>query len=510
MGAVGDRETAGRTAGLPDESIAPSLHGLLDRATVAASERVAISDSRRSWTYGELRWQSRSVAAWLVANGIRRGDRVLVEAGADARVAAIFYGCSLTGAVFVPLPVGAADHRRQQIIDDAEPALMISASTGWVGSTSFDVVCGLTERPQRDMEPSDDVLPESDPRDIAVLLYTSGSTAQPKGVICPQSAMVFAAWAIQARLRYRPDDVVYCRLPLSFDYGLYQLLLAALVQAQVVLADNDSGPDLLGAIRRSGATVVPVVPSIAALLLRLATRDPRPCRVRLFTNTGEDLPTNMVGDLRGRFPGASVQLMFGITECKRVSVEEPDSDLIRPGSVGRPLDGTMVRIVDDAGFEMANHQYGQITVAGPHVMDGYWRSAGLSAEVFRRDAAGRVWLFTGDYGHLDADGHLYFHGRRDQVFKRHGVRTSVVEIEAAVLRIPEVAEAGLVPPRGPSDMVLFVVTSLTSAEVVQRLRALLEAARLPTICRRLDQLPRGSNGKIDRSALAALTLRGDS
>lgn len=478
-----------------------------------ASAPVAITrdpteGSQQCWTYAELWRRSRSAAVWLGEHGIRAGDRVVVEAVADVRVAALLYGCSMTGAVFVPLPEGTTDHRREQILDDAQPALVISpvGGRGTIRLQDIGAHVDLSDAGEASTAVGSATV---DPPAVAVLLYTSGTTARPKGIICPQASVIFAVRAIQARLNYRPDDVVYCRLPLSFDYGLYQLLLAATAGAHVVLAGSGSGPDVLSSIRRTGATVVPVVPSIAAMLLRLAGRDSRPCRVRLFTNTGEDMPATMIDDLRRRFPAARVQLMFGISECKRVAIAEPDDDRVRPGSAGRPLDGTTVKILNDAGDVVAAGEPGQIVVAGRHVMGGYWRSPELSRQVFRQDAGGNVWLFTGDYGYLDEDGHLYFQGRRDQVFKRQGVRVSVVEIEAAVSSIPEVNEAALVPPSATVDMVLFVVTTVSPAEILRRLRDLLEPARMPAICRRLKQLPRGTNGKLDRSALAALALEGE-
>jgi acyl-CoA synthetase (AMP-forming)/AMP-acid ligase II len=333
-----------------------------------------------------------------------------------------------------------------------------------------------------------------------LFFYTSGSTARPKAVVCPHAQVVFAAYAIAGRLGYRPSDVVYCRLPLGFDYGLYQMLLCAIGGATLVLADDSVNARLVADVRRHGATVVPVVPALAEMLVRLAARDPMPSGVRLFTNTGEALPAALIAQLRQQFPGAGIQLMFGLTECKRVSILDVDGDLAKPGSVGTPLEGTEVRIVDDAGDAVGPGQPGEIVVTGPHVMAGYWHAPELTERLFRADH-GRRSLFTGDIGHLDADGHLYFQGRRDHIFKQRGMRTSVAEIEAATLDIPGVVAAAVVPPADGRAAFVCVVTELAVERVRAGLRDRLDPSKVPAV-RLVPRMPLGSNGKVDRAELA--------
>lgn len=185
--------------------------------------------------------------------------------------------------------------------------------------TLWDEVTGLRERGARGP------LTRESADDIAVLVYTSGSTAAPKAVVCPHGRMVFASEAIQLELGYRPDDVVFCRFPISWDYGLYKILLATLGRSELVLADGESDLVLLERIRECGATVVPIVPSLAAMICALAEREPYtradgPSRVRMFTNTGAALPKTTADGLRAAFPGVAVVRQFGQTECKRISV----------------------------------------------------------------------------------------------------------------------------------------------------------------------------------------------
>jgi acyl-CoA synthetase (AMP-forming)/AMP-acid ligase II len=436
------------------------------------------------------------------------GDRVLIRHPNARILIALVYGVSRAGAVLVPVSPTLSTYQLRQVAADAEPALAL-ASAGDVatmaGSSGARPVMALDEA-WGEIEASayGSAAETVSPDDLAVLFYTSGSTASPKGVMCPHRQVTFAAAAIASRLRYAPQDKVFCRVPLSFDYGLYQSLLCCIGGSELLVAPAGDAA-LLRWIRRWAATVVPVVPSLAQMLAGLAGRDSRPTQVRLFTNTGAHLPATTVAALRHTFPGAKVSLMFGLTECKRVSILDPDGDAEHPGSVGIPLHGTRVDVVDQHGRPVPAGTVGEFVVTGPHVTDGYWRAPELTARRFTTDpATGQRALRTGDYGYLDADGHLYFVGRRDDVFKRNGVRTSTTEIEAAALDVPGVAAAAALPPGPHGDLALAAVAACTADELVLGLRARLEPAKVPARCHLMSALPMTGNGKVDRARLAEL------
>src|SRR5664280_2594055 len=254
--------------------------------------------------------------------------------------------------------------------------------------------------------------------DPVCLIYTSGSTGLPNAVVSTHGQMVFAAQAIQSQLLYRHDDVVFSPLPLSFDYGLYQVFLATLGGAHVHLGTaEDAGLVLARRLRETGATILPALPSLAAILARLLERYGGTVGLRLITNTGADMPLTTVNRLRRLLPELRVQLMFGLTECKRVAIMPPDGDLLRPGACGRPLPGTEVVVVDDDGSTLPAGRTGEIVVRGPNVMAGYWRRPELTSRRFHRADDLFVELRSGDYGYLDDDGFLYFVGRRDDIYK---------------------------------------------------------------------------------------------
>ncbi|GAA4236112.1 acyl-coenzyme A synthetase/AMP-(fatty) acid ligase [Streptosporangium album] len=488
------------------------IHSLLDEAAAEASSASAVRDATGAWNYARLAAYSHAVGAWLYAQGVERGDRVLVQLPSNRETVALFYGVSRRGAIFVPInPAMKAFHLRA-VIDNADPKLIITVG---------DRVAALAELTSVPVHAIESVWAEVEnlatlgvgaepaevvPDDVGVLVYTSGSTAVPKAVVCPHAQVTFATRAINEVLAYRPDDVVFCRFPLSWDYGLYKVLLTCVGRSEIVLADGESDLVLFRRMRETGATVVPIVPSLATMIATLARRETEPPPpVRMFTNTGAALPPSTIEALRAAFPGVRVVRQFGQTECKRISIMPPELDGERPDSVGRPLPGTGVLILDDAGQPVPTGQVGEIVAVGPHVMPGYWRTPEVTARAFRRDErTGEPRLHTGDYGSLDEDGYLYFEGRRDDMFKRKGIRMSTLEIEAAAMDLPGVRAAAVLPPTAQRDLALCVETELAPHVVLRELSRRLEAAKVPALCRTVTDLPLTLHGKNERAKLAEL------
>ncbi|MEV4114459.1 AMP-binding protein [Nonomuraea sp. NPDC049695] len=492
------------------------IHDFLDQSAAGFPESPAVRDSTGIWTYHELDTFSHAVDHWLDGYGVGPGARVVVQAPTDRRLAALFFGVSRRGAVFVPLNPAMKSFHLRSVLENADPALVIVESAGGkpdavralTGAavhdfeTAWDEVTELASRGARVAVPS-----EINPADLAALVYTSGSTAEPKAVICPHAQVCFATVALVEALGYGPDDVVFCRFPMSWDYGLYKLLMTCAVGAELVFADAGADLRLVDQLRKTRATVVPIVPSLANMIIASAQRQSEPTTgVRLFTNTGAALPAATIDALRTHFPGARVVRQFGQTECKRISVMPPEEERERPDSVGRPLAGTAVHILDPDGNPVPTGTTGEIVVTGPHVMPGYWRNPEVTAKTFRRDPrTGETRLHTGDYGHLDEDGYLYFDGRRDDMFKRKGIRMSTVEIEAAALDIAGVRAAAALPPEGEHDLAIFVEAAdgaeLEPHAVLRELAARLEPAKVPAVCQVVPEIPKSAHGKYARDRL---------
>jgi acyl-CoA synthetase (AMP-forming)/AMP-acid ligase II len=464
------------------------LHELLN----GRPDAVAVSQGTDTMTFAQLDQASRRVASWLVSRGVRRGDRVIAALPPSTAVPALLYGCSLIGAVYSLLHDNAPSSVVQHVVADAEPKLLLGP----------DELHEAVTAELRDLPPPPLVV------DPISLIYTSGSTGAPKAVVSTHAQVTFAVQAIQSQLAYRSDDVVFCALPLAFDYGLYQLFLGAVSGARVELGSGtDVGPQLVGKLIASGTTVLPAVPALAGgLATMLSRRSGQLPQIRLLTNTGAAMPESVLAVLREKISGLRVQLMYGLTECKRATIMPPDEDLNRPGSSGKALPGTEVYAVDAGGSRLPPGEVGEIVVRGPHVMAGYWRQPELTEQRFPRDHGLFPVLRTGDYGWLDEDGYLYFAGRRDDQYKEHGIRVGIAEVEAAAHRVPGVDAAAVVPPVGDAlGATLVVVTRLSPGEVLAAMRAEMEELKIPRTCHVVQRLPLTRNGKVDRAELATVT-----
>ncbi|PJM98601.1 AMP-dependent synthetase [Streptomyces sp. CB01201] len=483
------------------------LHSLLDEAAAAHPEQLALSTTKDSWTYGDLAAASIGAAHQLRAAGVRRGDRVVITTPDPAAVAIALHAASRAGALFSVLHDQVRDHPLEHVLTDCEPTVMVTDDPGAAATAEVHGVRVLDPAALRRAAPTSEPLPEPLPVDGACLIYTSGTTSLPKAVVSTHQQMLFAARAIQSMLGYRADDVIYCPMPLSFDYGLYQLFLSFLAGARLHIGTvAEVGPPLLRSLESSGATVLASVPSVTDRLAWLVRRARSTPPLRLLTNTGAALDPGTVTALRAAIPTLSVQLMYGLTECKRTTIMPPDGDLDRPGSSGLALPGTEVFVVDDDGTRLPPGEVGEFVVRGPNVMAGYWRRPEQTAERFPRTGGLFPELRTGDYGWLDEDGYLYFSGRRDDLYKERGFRVSATEVESAARRVDGViAAAVLAPgPRTANKAVLAVVTDLAPPDVLDNMRGLIEDYKIPQRCIPVEALPTNNNGKVDRHALADL------
>ncbi|WP_328547209.1 acyl--CoA ligase [Streptomyces platensis] len=467
---------------------------LLTRSCLERGHHPAVIDAEGTLSYLDLGAAVDRTVGWLRSQGITAGERVVYAGGNDRVFLALFYATLRLGAVFVPVHPELTEGQVGHIVEDCDATLAICSPAD------------LARCRQEIQRTSADGFTAEVPDDsIAVLIYTSGTTGRPKGVVCPHRQMAAAVEAINSCLRYRADDVVLCRVPLSFDYGLYQALLCALTGSTLVLAERGQDMGLLKLIERHGVTVVPLLPALAQILTLLQRKRQRPTAVRLFTNTGARPGRAIMSELLELFPGSAFASMYGMTECKRISILDPDAYADHPDSVGMPIAGDLIRIVDGGKRELGPHEVGEIVVSGETVMAGYWGIPLEAQKRFVRRDDGSLELHTGDQGYLDEDGRLYFVGRDDDMIKRRGVRLGLTEIEDAAERIPGVSAAVALRPEpedGPLDLV--VRSELPVEEIRAQLVQRLDPARRPDRIVPVDAIPLTSNGKPDRGAVKRL------
>jgi long-chain acyl-CoA synthetase len=348
--------------------------------------------------------------------------------------------------------------------------------------------------------------------DLAALIYTSATTGDPKGVMCTHHNMISAARSIIQYLGNRENDIILDALPLSFDYGLYQVLMAVMFGGTVVLESSFMYlHTILRRLAEEKVTGFPLVPTMVAMLLKLSDLSGYDLsHLRYLTNTGAALPVQHIRRLRQLLPHVTIFSMFGLTECKRVGYLDPSELDRRPGSVGKAMPNCEVLVAGENGDEVEPGEVGELLVRGSNVMQGYWHDPEMTAKVYRPGPypASR-WLRSGDDFRGDKDGFLYFLGRRDDMIKTRGERVSPKEVENVICELEEVAEVAAL---GVPDEVLgqaikvFIVSrtaELDERTVLRHCANRLESFMVPKFVTFVEALPRTAHGKIDKRQLQA-------
>jgi acyl-CoA ligase (AMP-forming) (exosortase A-associated) len=345
---------------------------------------------------------------------------------------------------------------------------------------------------------------------LAAILYTSGSTGRPKGVMLSHANLWLGAVSVAHYLGLERDDVVLGVLPLSFDYGQNQLLSAWYAGASVVPLDYLTPRDVTKACARYGVTTLAAVPPLWVQLIEQDWPADAVTPMRRLTNSGGALTVDVVRSLRAIFPQARLFPMYGLTEAFRSTFLDPALVDTHPTSMGKAIPFAEILVVDDHGGIASSGEEGELVHCGPLVAQGYWQDAERTAERFRRapDASkhGGIAVWSGDRVKRDADGLLYFVGRRDAMIKSAGNRISPQEIEEAALATGLVSEAAAVGVKDErlGQAVLLVVRGGGDDEALKAaLKRDLPNFMQPHEIRWVERMPLNPNGKIDRAALQA-------
>jgi len=519
------------------------VHKWLSRSARRFPDKEALLCGKDRWTYRALEQHANLLAGALMKIGVKRGDRVVVLMDNSAETVISMYGILKAGGVFVILNGSLKGAKLDYILNNSGAGVLITHTSKagvvnavlgdghrgvkvlWVGpkqripkelsgrSSSWDrVFSGLTAQPGV-KDKTGSRLPRCIDVDLACLIYTSGSTGEPKGVMSTHHNMISAARSIIQYIGNVEDDIILDVLPLSFDYGLYQVIMAVMFGGTVVLEQSFVYiHQVLERIRMERVTGFPIVPTIVAMLLNMDDIKKYDfSSVRYMTNTGAALPAEHILRLRTMFPHVKIFSMFGLTECKRVGYLPPEQLDTKPASVGKAMPNCETFVVDEKGSEVAPGQTGELIIRGSNVMQGYWQDPELTDKAYRpgRYPQDRI-LHSGDYFRQDEDGFLYFLGRRDDMIKSKGERISPKEIEDSICRMGGVAEVAVI---GLPDKILgqaikaFIVPApgadLIEKDVLKYCSQNMEAFMVPKYIEFMDSFPKTPNGKIDKKKLKA-------
>lgn len=489
-------------------------------AADADPDRPAIVDDDRVWTYATLKARAAGLAAALWKAGVARGDRVAVLLPKSHEECAAIFGASAAGAVVVPVnPVLKADQVRHILVDSGARALVTNRASL---SGAAQAIAGLEDlavihADETGEGPGEGPFAPAIGADLAAILYTSGSTGAPKGVMLSHANLIAGTRIVRTYLGITPDDRILSVLPFSFDYGLNQLTTALEQRAMLVLCRFTLGDQIVKALARHRITGLAGVPTLWAILTKASPSLPRtPLKdLRYITNSGGAVPEETVRALRRLLPDTRIFLMYGLTEAFRSTFLPPEEVDRRPTSMGRAIPECEVFPVTEDGRRAEPGEPGILVHRGPTVSLGYWRRPEDTARVLRpnplvapNEGADTV-CYSGDLVKEDADGFLYFVGRADAMIKSAGYRISPTEVEDTLMgtgRFQQVAVIGL-PDEWLGQKLCAVAVPIDPdtdrdavlAAVADRLPGHMVPGRLDLV----DRLPTTPNGKVDYKALVA-------
>lgn len=474
---------------------------------------IAIEDRGGTISFAGLEQAVGECAAWLAGQGLAPGARVASWLPKTRIACLLPLAAPRAGLVHVPVNPLLKRAQVAHILADSGASLLISQPPRLDTLEEGDVPGGCATAIESDVR-HHDVMPPSDaePNALAAILYTSGSTGAPKGVMLSHANLWLGAISVAHYLKLTPADRTLCVLPFSFDYGQNQLFSSWAAGARVIPLDYLTARDVIKAVERYDATTLAGVPPLWVQLLDADWPVDAAARLKRLTNSGGALTPRLVRALRARFSAADLYPMYGLTEAFRSTYLDPALVDAHPDAIGTAIPFAEIMVVRADGSEAPAGAPGELVHAGPLVAQGYWQDEVRTAQRFRpapafaKSAGMAVW--SGDTVLRGEDGLLRFVGRDDEMIKSAGNRISPTEIEDAVLAGNEALEAVAigVPDERLGQAIVVVARAAADAVAAEealraRLRRDLPGFMQPARYDWRPSLPRNANGKLDRAAL---------
>lgn len=488
----------------------------LRRSAATWPDACAIQHGEARITYASLLAQASAVACQLAAHDLKRGDRVALAMSNGTQFVAAYYGALMAGAIVVLLNAAAKARDFKAWLTDCGARFVFADAAN---REIADAAAQLTDVP-RIWRTCDDAsrpfgfAPQSTASsaielredDAACILYTSGTTGHPKGVVLSHRNLASNTAAIVDYLELTHTDRVVTVLPFYYSYGSSVLHTHVRAGGCLVIEENLVYPHaVVETLARERGTGFAGVPSTFALLLaRVKLADYDLSALRYVTQAGGAMSPSLVERLRAVLPHTSLFIMYGQTEATaRLTYLSPQKLQHKLGSVGIPVNGVEIQIRDEHSRPLPRDTEGEVWVRGPNVMLGYWRNEAATREVLQDG-----WLKTGDMGRLDADGFLFLVGRRSDMIKAGAHRVHPQDIEDVIAELPNVQEVAIV---GIEDELLgqtikaFVVPrpscELNAMQVQAHCKSRLANYKIPKTVEIVSSLPRTASGKIRRIEL---------
>lgn len=487
-----------------------NLDSLLARSAAEHPDRVALRMDDLVLTYAQLREAARRMSTLLASAGVEPGDRVGIMLPNVPAFPIAFYGALAAGAITVPMNPLLKSREVGYYLGDSGARVVLAWHTAAAEAAKGAADAGA-QAIQVETADMADLLDGLAPAEVnsgrqgendAVILYTSGTTGTPKGAELTHAGLVRNA-ELTARnlLKNRPDDVMMGCLPLFHVFGLTCGLNATVAAAgTLTLLPRFEAAKALEIIKRDAVTIFEGVPTMYAAMLHHPEADPtQTVSLRVCVSGGASMPVEILRGFEEKF-GCVILEGYGLSETSPVaSFNHPDK-VRKPGSIGTPIEGVQMRLVDDNGQEVADGEIGEIAIRGHNVMKGYWGKPEATAEAITDG-----WFHTGDMARVDEDGYYYIVDRKKDLIIRGGYNVYPREIEEVLHEHPAVAEVAVIgmPHAELGEEVGAAVAlkpgaTATPEELRTFARDKVAAYKYPRRVWLVDSLPKGPTGKILR------------
>jgi acyl-CoA ligase (AMP-forming) (exosortase A-associated) len=523
------------------------FHHLLSNSPAKPNDN-ALYFKQQSLSYLQLNQQTEIIAQTMLKHGLLAQQRVAIYLPKQVETVVSIFASSLASAVFVPVNSQLKAPQVHYILDHCEVSVLITSLARYkqlqnVLGPDLTAVSSLHTIILTDCSPeqtpdnclcwnsflgtciNDTAIKNAEStinrqykpaeNDLAAILYTSGSTGNPKGVMLSHLNLIAGAKSVTCYLENTHNDKLLAVLPLSFDYGLSQITTAFYVGASVVLIEYLLPRDVIKAVVNHQITGLAAVPPLWIQLAQLEWPQQAKSSLRYLTNSGGVMPQATLTKLRQQLPTTKPYLMYGLTEAFRSSYLDPNQLQSRPTSMGKAIPDANLYVVNALGQECNADEEGELVHRGVHVALGYWNDKTKTEARFKPlpsfikdgDSTERA-VWSGDTVKKDQQGYLYFVGRSDDMIKSSGYRISPAEIEECVYQHPKVAEVaalGIAHPVLGQAIVLVIAAKspeeIEKSDITKHCQKQLPNYMQPKLIEIIEQLPKNPNGKINRTLL---------
>lgn len=516
------------------------IRALIEKASLTCPDKVAIIDGAKKLTYADLFRKVNQIARYVSELALPSGSRIGIYSHKSSEQIIAILALLSTEHIFVPISRLLKPEQVEHIINDCSMACIITdkSKIKSIDEINFQGKIITYEASERDIVSfeeiykccSDTFTCNIGDYQNAAITYSFGLTGFPRGIVITHRNLIDSARVASNYLELQECDVLSGTLPFILDYGLNQLFCSIYNHATLALHSLALPADFFNHLINDNVTVLPIMPPH---ITQMFESDPKRIpnakllgNVRIVTSSGGKITPKMIADIEVRYPNAKFYSMHGLTEAFRSTYLDPAQLKIRPNSIGKPIPGVEIHVINEEGFECKPREIGELIHRGGYIYKGYWKSKEDTQKRYKSiailnkvvnlegDLTDEIVVASGDFVYRDEEGYLYFVSRKDDMIKVSGFRISPYEIESVVHdKLPQISQCAVFSIENEKTeeeivMVYSASREISKNEILFELKKHLPNHMIPSIVVYKEKLPQTSlsEAKIDKEALKKMVM----